>query len=248
MIIYDGPSQLDGSRILGIITGILNDSVNSKTGPMAQLYIISAEEAPVAALRSGSDFSICGDCKHRPENMGSCYVNVARAPEGIFKAWQRGTYPYADAELANLELKEHGKNLRLGAYGDPAALPLYILEDLTKGLRYTGYTHQWKTCRPEYKRYTMASVDTPDEFRLAKEMGWRTFRVRVDGEGLMEREIACPASEEMGFRTTCDRCVLCMGTSIKAKDIAIVVHGAHTKKFVSLRRNDGSIVRPEFNV
>jgi hypothetical protein len=38
-------------------------------------------------------------------------------------------------------------------------------------------------------------------------------------------EFACPASDEMGHRTTCERCQLCRGTSSPARSVAIVVHG-----------------------
>lgn len=237
MVVYDGPSQLDGSPILGIITGINTKSTNVKTGPMAQLYIIGAHEHPTEALKDGSDAGICGDCKHRPVNMGSCYVVVAQGASAVFRAWQQGNYPIALPEEANAALRDKGKSLRLGAYGDPAALPIDLLGRLTAGIRYTGYTHQWRTCDPAYKLYTMASVDTPAEHALAKAAGWRTFRVRLETEALFHgSEIMCPASEEMGFRTTCDRCVLCQGTATRARDIAIVVHGRHTQKFIQLRR------------
>lgn len=240
MVIYDGPSQLNGDPILGIITGMDSDSTNSKTGPMAQLYIISAADHPVNALKDGSDASICGDCKHRPVNMGSCYVVVAQGTSAVFRAWQQGKYDMGTPEQVNQILRDKGKSIRLGAYGDPAALPLQLLQRLTAGLRFTGYTHQWRTCHPDYKLYTMASVDTPEEHAQAKRMGWRTFRVRLEDEPLANMEIICPASEEAGFRTTCARCVLCMGTQVAARDIAIVVHGQHTKKFVSLRRGNGT--------
>lgn len=235
--------MLDGSPILGIITGVKSDSTNTKTGPMAQLYIIAAEEHPVNALKSGGDAGICGDCKHRPVNLGSCYVVVAQGASAVFRAWQQGNYPTATPEQANDILKVKGKSLRLGAYGDPAALPIELLRRLTPGLRYTGYTHQWKKVDRAYQLFTMASVDTPKEHAEAKAMGWRTFRVRLEDEPLYTgTEIMCPASEEMGFRTTCDRCVLCQGTATRARDIAIVVHGQHVKKFVSLRRSDGTPV------
>ena len=238
MIIYDGQSRLGGGRILGIVTGVDKDSANTKTGPMAQLYILGAKEPPTTALHTGSDKTICGDCKHRPVvsgGLGSCYVVVAQGPAGIYRAWKKNRYKKFHPGIVNAAIRLAGQNIRLGAYGDPAALPLDTLHYLTDGLRFTGYTHQWKTCDPEYKRFCMASVDTPQEYVKAKSMGWRTFRVRLENEILAKGEIMCPASEEMGHRTTCDRCVLCMGTTIKAKDIAIVVHGQHTRKFIELR-------------
>src|SRR4051794_26776622 len=45
----------------------------------------------VEALKDGSDRSVCGDCVHRTaDGAGSCYVNVAQAPQSVYHAWQRG--------------------------------------------------------------------------------------------------------------------------------------------------------------
>ena len=245
MIIYDGPSELDGQRILGIVTGLKGKSTNEKTGPMAQLYILAAGQHPTEALKTGLDSTICGDCKHRPlTGMGSCYVVVAQGPSAVWRAWVRGTYPASTPAEVNAICHAKQKPIRLGAYGDPAALPVGTIRELVRGLRFTGYTHQWNLVRHQALReFCMASVDTPAEYQAAKLLGWRTFRVRLDSEELFTgKEIQCPASDESGYRTTCDKCVLCMGTSIKARDIAIIVHGQHVNKFVSLRRSDGSAI------
>ena len=79
----------------------------------------------------------------------------------------------------------------------------------------------------------MASVDTIEEREEAKKAGWRTFRVaeKFTGEDIvLPGEILCPASEEAGKRTTCDKCGLCAGLSRKAKDIMIPVHGSKAIK------------------
>jgi len=70
----------------------------------------------------------------------------------------------------------------------------------------------------------MASVDTAVEAIEAQKMGWRTFRVRDEADPIMPNEIMCPASKEAGFRTKCAQCVLCAGTTRKAKNIAIIAH------------------------
>lgn len=76
----------------------------------------------------------------------------------------------------------------------------------------------------------MVSADTLPAAQRAWDANWRTFRV-VGGvdELVTGREILCPASEEAGKRTQCARCLLCGGASVKAKSIAIVVHGAGKK-------------------
>ena len=79
----------------------------------------------------------------------------------------------------------------------------------------------------------MASVDNLAERLEAEQAGWRTFRVLRSEEELLPGEIRCPASAEAGRLTTCDRCLLCDGTSHKhghnANSIAITVHGYHPR-------------------
>jgi hypothetical protein len=56
---------IDGSPIVVIVNKI-DGSDNAKTGAMVQTFIIRSDIAPVAALQSGADYAICGDCEHRP--------------------------------------------------------------------------------------------------------------------------------------------------------------------------------------
>jgi hypothetical protein len=53
---------------------------NRKTGNMIQVWILCANESPVAAVKSGSDGIVCGDCKHRGNGFSdrTCYVNVGQ--------------------------------------------------------------------------------------------------------------------------------------------------------------------------
>lgn len=230
-VIYEGPSLLDGEPIVAIVT---LKSANVKTGDMAQTWILRADEHPMDSLQSGRDASICGDCKHRPSLGGACYVNVGQAPSQVWKSYRAGKYPRVDAFTVAQHLI--GRTVRLGAYGDPAAVPASIwrgLVSMAKG--WTGYTHQW-LLRSDLRDLCMASVDDEQEHAEAKMAGWRTFRVRTAYESLVEREIACPASDEGGNKTTCEKCKLCAGTATKAKDVAIVVHGAKAKRFITLRQ------------
>ncbi len=99
---------------------------------------------------------------------------------------------------------------------------------------WTGYTHAWKA-NPQLSRILMASTDTEMETHQAKLAGWRTFRVRKESAPLMSAEIQCPASEEMGHRTTCGECRLCNGTTDgdKRKDITIIAHGSGKRNLKS---------------
>ena len=81
MIIYRGPSLLDGAPIVAIATV---GSRNAKTGDMVQTWIMRDDVKPLAAAQSGADASVCGDCKHRPISGGACYVNLGQGPRAVF--------------------------------------------------------------------------------------------------------------------------------------------------------------------
>lgn len=228
MILYEGPSRLDGEPIVVILTGLNGSSKNVKTGNMLQTWILRADIQPLDALRSGADVSICGQCplrglmgKKRP-----CYVRVEQAPLVVWKKYKRGGYPAARS-LRDIRAVGRDRVVRLGSYGDPGAVPTKVWEHLTCDAKsWTGYTHQWRK-RPSLRQFCMASVDNLDEYRQAKERGWRTFRV---GDQKLDTEVQCPASEEGGFKSTCDRCTLCMGTQVaSSKDIVIRPHGGGRK-------------------
>jgi len=66
VLLYDGPSRLNGARILIIGTA---QNGNRKIGHMLQLWIIPAI-SPIAAVQSGADVAVCGDCVHRGDRHG----------------------------------------------------------------------------------------------------------------------------------------------------------------------------------
>lgn len=221
-IVYEGASQLNGEPIVGIITMKSN---NVKTGDMASLWILHSELTPTDASKSGNDSAVCGDCPLRHFSGGACYVTLFQAPSSIYKSYKKGNYKKVE-DYTPFE----GINLRFGAYGDPLALPIDILVGL-KGVikNNTSYTHQWKNNTSEaVKLISMASADTIEEAKEAQSMGWRTFRVTKDENDLMENEIICP-NYTTGVQ--CINCNLCKGTSTKAKNIVIPVHGARKGKF-----------------
>jgi hypothetical protein len=222
--VYKGKSMIDGSPIVGIVT--LNSS-NPKTGNMAQLWILSDEYAPVEAVKLGADVSICGNCKHRTGKGGACYVLPFQGPTSVYKAYKRGNY--SDNITKGALFLEY-KALRLGAYGDPAALPEYVLEFLVKNSRlHTGYTHQWKNKRLRHAlKYCQASVDSLSEIEQLRAIdpNAKYFRV-TDNDIRTNKEIDCLA-ETQGL--SCIECKLCDG---KKQNIVINVHGAKSKRFVS---------------
>jgi hypothetical protein len=228
-VIYDGPSMIDGERIVAIVVGLAG-SKNVKTGEMVQTYIIRPDMAPIEAVRSGNDASICGGCKHRGDGMGgarSCYVTLIHGPHNVFKGYVRGIYPNASPDTMGQILA--GRMIRLGTYGDPAAVPLPVWQALLLlAAGWTGYSHQWQTLTEGWQKLLMASVDSVEQMDDAHERGWRTFR--VGSEPVLGVEINCPASEEAGKKTQCIDCLLCMGgTSRSPRSIQIAPHGTGAK-------------------
>lgn len=243
-IIYRGPSKIDNSPIVVIY---LPGSTNAKTGNMAQTYILVDNGlTPMENNRAGLDFGICGACPHkgtpdRSRSNGvalqrSCYVILHHGPLQVFKALQRGICTSAETRQARQALG-YGANVRLGTYGDPAAVPSHIWRDLLqKATSHTGYTHQSESLGDGNLSRYMLSADTAEQAKQAHKAGKRTFRViplaewkDKNREALLPSELLCPASEEAGKRTTCQECKLCKGQTIKAKSIAIVAHGTGRK-------------------
>lgn len=237
-ILYEGPSMLDGAPIVAIA---LVETSNRKTGDMVQTYIIRQDVKPTEALKTGQDASVCGDCKHRPVNGGSCYVNVGQGVLSVWKSYMAGNYPMAQDVAALGE----GRMVRLGTYGDPMAVPAHIWEALVAQAEgRTGYTHQWANealpvaQREAITRLTMASADTPAEAQAAKAQGLRYFRIRLATEPLERGEFMCPASDEAGKRRTCDQCGACNGSEkAQAASPVIIAHGVDWKvaRYVALR-------------
>lgn len=191
---------------------------------MWQTWILRADVSPTVAVASGEDSSICGDCRLRKQPGGgrACYVNVGQAPASVWRAYRRGAY----ARRLPLQSETSNAMIRLGAYGDPAAVPLSVWETLTRGAKgWTGYTHQWSWAT-ELQRYCMASVDTEDEAHAAHAAGWRTFRTRNSDTQLLSLEVVCPASPEGGDKLQCIDCMACHGTANNRRSsITIIAHG-----------------------
>lgn len=231
-VVYRGPSALDGATIRVVLT---RGSANRKTGDMAQLFIVRDDVAPHIAQKEGTDASVCGDCPFRPANGGGCYVVTIQGPRAMFKA---STGRAVDLDGALTFLRERASTsraravLRLGAYGDPAAVPEWVLQTLVSAVdnRATGYTHQWR--KPEFQwlqRYCMASVENQRDTLIAWNRGWRTFRVTPNDATVLPREIVC-VNESRGV--SCEACGLCFG-ALRAKSITIPAHGFTVKRALS---------------
>ena len=237
-VVYEGPSEIDGSPIVVIVNRIFTASDNVKTGDIVQTFIIRSDVSPMDALKTGQDAAVCGDCEHRPSlvkagnGKAPCYVNVGRSVMSVYGAYKRGSYVKASPEAVSAHLS--GRVLRLGTYGDPFAAPLAVWSPMVNAsARRVGYTHQWQNPKFDAAAWAplvMASADTLVQRDQAKSIGMRTFRVGFADELLkVMGEAVCPASAEAGRKTTCADCRLCGGTSIKANDIVIRDHAVGFK-------------------
>jgi hypothetical protein len=224
-IMYQGPSMLDGAPIVVVAT---MSTSNTKTGQMIQTWILRADINPVEASKTGDDASICGNCVHRHYNKGACYVNIGQAPNGVFKGYQRGIYPVFSFD-DHAHYFSHRK-IRLGAYGDPAAVPFDVMQSIADlGIGHTGYTHQaeHKGFDGRYFELCQVSADTPRQAEKYQKLGARTFRVALAGDALANGELECLADSK-GLQ--CIDCMLCDGST---KNIAITVHGTLKNRFKS---------------
>jgi hypothetical protein len=245
VIFYAGPSLLTGDPIVAIATGLEGGSLNAKTGPMVQTWVIRPDLAPMDAKRANVDDAVCGDCalRGRDGRGSACYVPAWQGPLNVYKRFRNDDYPTVDA--ADLAACLEGRTVRLCAYGDPAAVPVVVWQGaVSAAAGWVGYTHQWRTCDRALQAICMASVESRVDMLAARRAGWRTFRIRRVDDDLIRAadfalslrapfassffvplEFACPASDEGGHRTTCTRCQLCRGTSSPARHVAIVAHG-----------------------
>ena len=220
--------MLDGKPIFAYVSGVVAPSRNAKTGAMAQVWIMRDDIHPLTASRTGEDASICGDCPlrgHLGKNR-TCYVNISQAPVQVYKSSK--TAEPAPKHIFN------NRVVRLGAYGDPAALPVEIIERIVKkSALVTGYSHLWRSCDQQLKQYLMASVCSEEERILAKSMGWSTFRIKQKEDPIAPKEDTCPASEEVGKVMQCITCGRCTGD--QKRDIVINVHGIGKNHFKLLQ-------------
>jgi hypothetical protein len=242
-ILYEGPSELGGGDIICIVT---LKSSNRKTGNMAQVWILPKGVTPDKAVRKVMNFSACGTCalqgkwdKDKKQVVNRvCYVNLGQAPRSIYRSYKRGRYPVYDRQRDEVFLSK--RDIRLGAYGDPAALPLNLVTYLaTVGTGWTGYSHQlfWidRSRADVLAKYVMVSCHTPAQHAESMRRGWRSFLVVPNGKMAPSNAVECP---NYTHGVSCQKCQLCQGTSKRAKDIYVIAHakvGSNLPKVQSLQ-------------
>lgn len=86
--IWEGPSAHDGGPIIAALS---HGSGNTKTGNVDTLWVLTADEEPHKAVKSGKDASVCGDCPHRQGHgeLGDCYVQTFQAPLSVYRSLRK---------------------------------------------------------------------------------------------------------------------------------------------------------------
>lgn len=104
VIVYDGPSMIDGAPVVVVLTSIRGTSSNTKTSagagalPLAQTYVIpramlagmaagdksANSRAWFANLAAGRDASACGACELRPSAVAAARAAGAPAPDSCY--------------------------------------------------------------------------------------------------------------------------------------------------------------------
>lgn len=211
-VLYHGESPFvehENNQFVALMTF---HSTNTKTGPMAQIYLLVDSIKPTEAKKQGLASVVCGDCPL----IESCYVNLGRGVQQVWKSYKAGSYAVYTPSVHNEYIKRFG--VRFGAYGDPSLLPIELVQRLASisDGKWTGYTHQWE--KPQYQAYRpyfMASVHdeiTPEDDIRATALGWRHYRVGTDGP--RPGEVLCPNSNESLPRVVqCGNCFACDGAN-----------------------------------
>jgi len=209
------------------------------------------------------------DAKSETASTRTCYVRLtsetadeAMSPDDVWTAWHESermgpqspkdwkceTYPVAGGGEEGLWGYSGKLPVRIGSFGDPAAVPISVWSVLLEdSVGHTGFTHMWRTCNQMLRLWCMASVDTPEERDEAQKMGWRTFLVvpEKDADPFYGKitdtlfsykrrfgvDILCPATDPHPKRnTTCATCLLCNGIGGNcSKSIWEVVHGENAE-------------------
>lgn len=235
--LWRGPSRLDGAPVVALLS---HSTTNRKTGPMMQAWIMRADVDPRDAVTSGADASICGSCPFgpgRPEGTArSCYVRPSRGPAQVWHAWRSGHYRIAPP--SDYRAIARGQAIRIGAYGDPAAVPPGVWHGLLgTAATWTAYTRQW-SAGFALSDIAMASTRNNDESDRAAANGWRVYQATEPGAKRREGFAVCPFVSSGGLGSIgaiqCRACGLCNGTAAGHRThIQAPIHGvAHRSALV----------------
>lgn len=225
----------DGSNIFVIRRGkTSNEKISEGKNDIIQTYTFSYDQwlyATTIKNKSMKEFykldaSNCLDCPFSGNSGNAgCYTHKYNQYSGFISMLK--SIKESDLTMINASkykaILEMSLDLfiRFGTYGEPSLIGLDLVRDMALNSKgWTGYTHQsTKDWSSGYKDYFMASLESATE-----KSDWRSFRVIKDAS-LAPSSIACPASKESGYVSTCAKCGLCSGLLGKGlKDVKILEH------------------------
>lgn len=221
VVVWEGPSQIDGKPIV-LILGSIKSNTNDKTGTQLETYIIRSDIEPSEAAKQGEDYSVCGNCARRPANNGSCYVILFYGPRVRYKEYKEDKYN----KLTDYRILK-GRSLRMGTYGDPAAVPIEVWNRLLKYCEtHTGFTEKWREdIGQPLKGLCMASCSTIEEYNEAKALGWKCYLSLPVNSPVPKKINRCLYVSDP-YKFQCSNCNWCDGAK---KDVWIYDHGAKHK-------------------
>ena len=203
---------------------IAKNKANKKTGHMVQLAILDPSINPEKIDKTVENGQ---GCDNRCSAFEGCYVQAFKFHVSSFTRilddYNSGILPKMSHDEFCKLLQVLGLQVRFGEFGDPAAIPENIIDDIASSCNgWTGYTHYWQVEEfQSLKRYFMASVESKLDYDIAKYLGWNCFYVNGQSDKAL-RIVPC-LFDVLGKQ--CDKCMLCNGTSGKQVDIVIEAHG-----------------------
>lgn len=171
--------------------------------------------------------SVCFDCPFR--GYLKCYTHKYQQYSGFLSMLKSIAREFKNVqEIPSIDLLESrivdlskDRYIRFGTYGEPTLLPLNLVSDMVKASKsHTGYTHQWAK-KTDYSAFFMASTHNEGQAKMASKLGFRSF---IASNKTLENAVVCPASNEAGFKSTCEKCGLCSGKRKGTKNIQILEH------------------------
>ena len=121
-VAYRGLSRFDGMPVRVIVSNLKNPSVNKKTGDVIQVLYAPDDIFPPVAITSDKNISVCGDCPMRA--IKGCYVHGGSP--AVWRPWVTTHGMPADLDAVCDAISKRGVPVRLGAWGDPACVPLEV--------------------------------------------------------------------------------------------------------------------------
>ena len=212
-VLYEGISHLGPDPIVVIVTGLSVSTVNSKTGDLAQIWIMLRDIPPQDAGPKSK--SVCGNCAFRHDKKGGlCYVRLYEAPLSIFNAYHKDRY---SRDPNGIKLVRNWIYHRGHTGYSESAIRFLNHKDLSSHAEFVGSR-------------VMLSAKTAKEAKRLNAMGFKTFRPVNSLDELERFEDLC-ASDRLGL--TCDECMQCHGVKSKSSH-AVLVHGAKKNNLIKI--------------